>query len=92
MEEGQVKSDVFGHLVEPEQAVAEASNPGVTDVGEAGVRRDVEEDLRGILDSTRSRGSCDADPARLEEKGLPHEPRVRFSGMTMMSLMALAKR
>ena len=28
----------------------------------------------------------EADPARLEERGLPHEPRVRFSGMTMMSL------
>ena len=31
-------------------------------------------------------GSCEADPARLEEKGLPHKPRVRFSGMIMMSL------
>ena len=49
-EEGQVKSDIFGHLVEPEQALAEASNPGVIDVGEAGVRRDVEEDLWRILE------------------------------------------
>ena len=45
-----VEGDVFGHLVEPEQAVVEASNPGVTDVGEAGVRRDVEEDLWRILE------------------------------------------
>ena len=40
----------------------------------------------GSSSSTRSQGSCEADPARLEEKGLPHEPRVRFSGMAMMSL------
>ena len=80
LEEGRVRSDIFGYLVEPEQAVAEASNPGVIDVGEAGVRRDVEEDLRRILELDTQQGSFDADPARLEEKGLPRRSCWRMSG------------
>ena len=59
----QVGADVFGYLVEPEQAVAETPDPSAIDVGEAGVRRDVEEDLRRILELGAQQGSFDADPA-----------------------------
>ena len=45
----QVGSDVLRHFVEPEQAVAETTDPGSINVGEAGVGGHVENDVGRIF-------------------------------------------